>query len=107
MFAIDDSASIFCARLIRGIISIATTVVPFSAASFILASSATGLKKEISVWSDRIIAISAVLGTRTLATTSAVSQSSAAVSITSTPASTYLSLEKPAASPAPASIRQV
>ena len=33
----------------RGIISIATTVAPFSAACCIFASSATGLKKEISV----------------------------------------------------------
>ena len=86
MFAIEESASIFCARLMRGIISIAMTVAPASAAAFILSSSATGEKNEISVLPLPSFFISASDGARTFAMTSAFFQSVAAVFTTSTPA---------------------
>jgi hypothetical protein len=51
--AIDDSASIFCAREMRGTMSIAMTLAPLDFASSISASFWPGQKNEISVLSLR------------------------------------------------------
>ena len=86
MLAIELSASIFCAREIRGTISIAMTVAPLSAAISSPASLPPGLKKEISVLSGVSRFSSVSVGTRTLATISAAFHSCAAVLTISTPA---------------------
>ena len=87
MLAMDDSASIFCARLMRGTMSIASTVIflAFSAAS--ISSFWAGQMNEIRVLPSGAAAISASDGARTLTMTSACSHRSAAVSTTVTPAS--------------------
>jgi hypothetical protein len=71
----DDSASIFCAREMRGTMSIATTVAPRSAASFSIASFWAGQKKEISVCPLVRRATSDSSGSRTLITTSTAADS--------------------------------
>ena len=86
MLAIEESASIFWAREMRGTISIATTVEPFFAADFSSLSFAAGLMNEISVCPSLNRFTSASFGARTLATTSAVFQRAAAVLAISTPA---------------------
>jgi hypothetical protein len=85
--AIELSASIFCARLMRGTISIAMTVAPFLAAVSSPASLPPGLKNEIRVCPSRNRFSSVSVGTRTLATTSLAFHSAAAVLMISTPAS--------------------
>ncbi len=86
MLAIDDSASIFCARLMRGTMSMATTVAPRSATSFRSASFCAGQKKLISVWPWRSSFASFSSGPRTLTSTSAAATTALASFRTSTPA---------------------
>ena len=71
MFAIELSASIFCARLMRGTMSIAMAVAPLSLTLFSSSSFCAGQKNEISVWPSRSMSASASVGGRTLTTTSA------------------------------------
>jgi hypothetical protein len=84
--AIDDSASIFCARLIRGTMSMAMTVAPCARHSSSSASFCAGQKKEISVCPSRRRFVSSSDGPRTLMTTSAACHSASALDSTSTPA---------------------
>ena len=53
MFAIDDSASIFCARLMRGTMSIAMTVAPLAAARLSRSPFCAGQKNAISICPER------------------------------------------------------
>jgi len=87
MLAMDDKASIFCAREIRGTISMAITLVPAFLAASMPLSLAAGLKKEMSVCPSRIFLPSDVSGWRTLTTTSASFHSVPVFFTTSTPAS--------------------
>src|SRR5947207_2263733 len=103
MFAIDERASSFCAREMRGTLSMASTVAFFSASACISSGFCAGQMKLTKVVPSRISATSAVLGARTLKTMSAPSQTRAA-SVMSAPAVRYASSGKFAASPAPDSI---
>jgi len=71
MLAIDDSASIFCARLIRGTQSIASTVTLRAASLSTSSAFSAGNKNEISVAPSRSCATSSSFGGRTLRTMSA------------------------------------
>ena len=103
MFAIDDSASIFWARLIRGTMSMASTVMPLAFMRASSSSLAAGHTKETRVLPSGDASTSCIVGSRTLTTTSAALHSAAAESTTSTPAATYASSGIDAGSPAPAS----
>ena len=87
MLAIDDSASIFWARLIRGTISIAMTLAPLALAASMPSSFPPGLKKEIRVLPLVSFFSSSASGWRTLAMISASFQSALAVFLIVTPAS--------------------
>ncbi len=104
MFAIELSASIFWAREMRGMLSIASTVAPLSVQVFRSSGFCAGQKKLIRVCPDRRSSTSFSSGARTFMTMSALSQRSAAEETTSHPASRYASSEKLADSPAPDSI---
>ena len=105
MFAIELSASIFCAREIRGTISMAITLAPLAAICAICSSFCAGKKNEISVLPSLNRFASVSFGGRTFAIVSAAFHKAAAVLTTVTPASLYKASENPAASPAPVSIR--
>ena len=100
MFAIEDSASSFCAREMRGTLSIASTVAFLPARACISSGFCAGQMKLTRVAPWRRRATSPVLGARTLNTMSALSQRRAA-SVTCAPAARYASSGKFAASPAP------
>ena len=86
MLAIDDSASSFCAREMRGTLSIASTVA-FRAASCCSRSGfCAGQMKLTSVPPSRSRPTSSRLGARTLKTMSDVAQSLARSSTISAPA---------------------
>ena len=86
MLAMEDKASIFCAREIRGTISMAITFAPLALAASMPSSLPAGLKKEISVFSFVSRFNSVASGARTLAMMSLAFHSAAAVLTTSTPA---------------------
>ena len=86
MFAIELSASIFCAREMRGTMSMAMAVMPCSRAASSSSAFCAGQKWLMRVWPRRIWAISAISGGRTLTTTSTSLISAAAVGSTVTPA---------------------
>ena len=87
MLAIEDRASIFCARLMRGTMSIAIAV----DALRLQALEQVGVLCRVDEADDDLSGANALDllggGRRTLATMSAFSQSSAALGTTSTPAS--------------------
>ena len=80
MLAIDESASSFCAREMRGTLSIARTVAFLCASACISSGFCAGQMKLTSVWPWRIAAISLWLGARTLNTMSALDQTSPTIS---------------------------
>jgi hypothetical protein len=84
MFACDDSASIDCARLIRGTDSSAKLVAPVAAIARTPSPLVNGPKNAISTVSDPNRPISSPLGAATFTTTSA---SNGASSTSSAPAS--------------------
>ena len=100
MLAIDDSASSFCAREMRGTLSIASTVAFVAASCCISSGFCAGQMKLTSVCPRASAPTSAVLGARTLKTMSALAQIVASATI-SAPAARYVSSAKFAASPAP------
>src|SRR5262245_16980819 len=101
MFAMDESASSFCAREMRGTLSIASTVVFFSANRFMRSGFCAGQMKETSVAPGRMSPTSSGEGARTLKTTSDLAHSDAASAAMSAPAARYVSSSKFAAAPAP------
>ena len=94
----DESASIGCARVIRGTDSSANAVTPRAASASTPAWSESGSRKAISSWPERSRSRSSADGLRTLTTPSA-SHGSPSVA----PASVYASSGNDAASPAPCS----
>ena len=86
MLAIEESASSFCAREMRGTLSIASTVAFFAASCFSSSGFCAGQMKLTSVPPSRIRPTSSALGPRTLKTMSDAAHSSAAVSTISAPA---------------------
>jgi hypothetical protein len=96
--ACDDNASIDCARLIRGIRSIASAVAPVAAMAASPSGSPSGLRKPTRIVPARRCVSSCEDGGATFAITSAPQGSPS-----SAPAATYCSSVAPAASPAPAS----
>ena len=86
MLAMDDNASIFCARDIRGTASIAMTVPPSLAACSSRSGFPPGLKKLISVLPGPMRDSSSSPGVLTLATISACVHSVSASATTPTPA---------------------
>ena len=103
MLAIDDSASSFCAREIRGTLSIASTVAFLAASCCRSSGFCAGQMKLTSVPPSRSRPTSSPFGARTLKTMSDVAQSRALSATTSAPAVRYASSLIWAASPAPAS----
>src|SRR5437764_10090877 len=100
MLAWLESASIDCARLIRGIDSIAKLVAPDSAIVLIPSALVSGCRNPISVVADDSRASSSELGGATLTTTSE-DHTSAASSVTLAPASSYWESGSRAPDPAP------
>jgi hypothetical protein len=100
MFAWLDSASIACARLIRGTASTAKLVTPASASALTPTASDSGARKPISVVRSPSRVISSALGGATFNTTSAPN-TSATSSVSSAPASVYASSGINAPAPAP------
>ncbi len=98
MLACEDSASIDCARLIRGTASMAKLVTPAAAIARTPSPLVNGPRNPISVVSDPSRAISSALGAATLTTTS---QSNGASSTSSAPASANASSGISAPAPAP------
>ena len=88
MFACEDSASIDCARLIRGTASIAKLVAPLAAIARTPSPLVKGPKKPISVLPEPSRTISSAFGAATLTTTSAPN-TTAGSSVSSAPASAY------------------
>jgi len=78
MLAIDDSASSFCARDMRGTLSIARTVHFLEASCFNSSGFCAGQMKLTSVIPSRIRFTSSAVGARTLKTMSALDQRLAA-----------------------------
>ena len=68
--ACDESASIDCARVIRGIASIAKEVTPASARALTVSGEVSGWRKPTSTEPFESLPISSALGEATLATTS-------------------------------------
>src|SRR5919197_893555 len=101
MFAIDESASSFCAREMRGTLSIASTVAFFAASASMSSGCCAGQMKLTSVAPSRSITPSSTSGGRTLKTMSAVTHSCSGAGMISAPAARYVSSAKFAASPAP------
>ncbi len=87
MLAVEDSASIFWAREIRGTMSMATTLAPLSLQVSSISSFWAGQKKLIRVWPWRSRSDSSFCGSRTLTTTSACSNTASMLSTIVTPAS--------------------
>ena len=54
--AIEESASMLCARVIRGMSSIARKVTPWSASAFAASMAVNGSPKPITVWPRRMLA---------------------------------------------------
>ena len=94
----DESASIDCARVMRGIDSIANAVTPREPRRSMPSWSVSGWRKPISTWPSRSLPTSSSLGLRTLATRSAAHGSPIAA-----PASVNASSVNEAAVPAPCS----
>src|SRR5215831_10442812 len=94
--ACEESASIGCARVVRGIDSIAKPYTPWSASRSIPAASVSGSRNPIRIWPLRSRAASSALGLRTFATASASQTASASVA----PASRYASSGNEASAPA-------
>jgi hypothetical protein len=84
--AIDDKASIFCAREMRGTMSIATAVAPRALTTSSKSGFWAGQKKLIRVWPLRNASASGTSGPRTLTSTSAAATTAAALGSTCTPA---------------------
>jgi len=103
MFAIDESASSFWAREIRGTLSIASTVALRAASDFRSSGFCAGQRKLTSIAPSRSRPTSSAEGGRTLNTMSDVAQRRATSSTISAPAARYASSAICAASPAPAS----
>jgi hypothetical protein len=98
--ACDDSASIDCARVIRGIDSIANATTPRPASRSIPSRSVKGCKNPISTWPSRSRSASASSGFWTFATASTSAHGSSTIR---PPASSYDASGNEAASPAPRS----
>ena len=79
MLAIDESASSFCAREMRGTLSIASTVALRAASDCIRSGFCAGQMKLTSMPPSRSSATSSVVGPRTLKTMSDVAHSCARV----------------------------
>src|SRR4051812_16386005 len=101
MLAIDESASSFCAREMRGTLSIASTVTCLAASSCSSCGFCAGQMKLTRTWPARIDLTSSALGARTLKTMSAPDQTDGASGTTFAPAAAYASSEMLAAAPAP------
>jgi hypothetical protein len=86
MLAIDESASSFWAREMRGTLSIARTVAFFAARLFSSSGFCAGQMKLTRIWPSRIACTSSALGARTLKTMSASDQTAAASGTTFAPA---------------------
>ena len=84
----DESASIGCARVMRGIDSIANATTPRSASRRVVSGSVSGCRNAIRTTPSRSRAISAAEGFVTRTTASACASISAA-STTRAPASVY------------------
>src|SRR5687768_11272671 len=105
MFAIDDSASTFWARLMRGMQSIAIALTFCAARRSTTSGFCAGKMNETSSAPARIRWISCGSGARTLATTSAAHASSVGTIVA--PAAVYCASGKLAAAPAPRSTTTV
>ena len=86
MFAMEERASSFWAREIRGTLSMASTVAWRAASCCSSSGFCAGQRKQTSVAPSRIMPISRAEGARTLKTMSDLDQSAAAPGITSAPA---------------------
>ncbi len=86
MLAMEESASSFCAREMRGTLSIASTVAFFAASCCMSSGFCAGQIKETSAPPSRIRPTSAALGPRTLKTISEAAHSFAASETISAPA---------------------
>src|SRR5919197_920166 len=96
MFAIDESASSFCAREMRGTLSIASTVAFFAASASMSSGCCAGQMKLTSVAPSRSITTSSTSGGRTLKTMSAVTHScSGSGMIAASPAPDCTATRKP------------
>jgi hypothetical protein len=84
--AIEESASIFCARDMRGTLSIASTVAFFAARLFSSSGFCAGQMKDTSVCCSRMASTSSGPGARTLKTMSARDHTAAASGTTMAPA---------------------
>src|SRR5207302_6023884 len=102
MLAWLESASIDCARLIRGIDSIAKLVAPDSAIALIPSALVSGCRKPISVVADDRRCSSSELGGATLTTTSE-DQTSPGSSLILAPACSYWESGSNAPAPEPRS----
>src|SRR5689334_23974289 len=100
MLAIDESASSFCAREMRGTLSIASTVAFLAASACMRSGFCAGQMKLTSVCPSRISVTSSGLGARTLNTISAVRQIVPRSGAISAPAARYASSLNCALSPA-------
>src|SRR5688500_4602323 len=94
--ACEDSASMLCARVMRGISSIENAVAPVRASSCIARGEPSGSRKPITVCAERSDCVSPA---RTRSSTSLAKTSSRATSFA--PLAVYASSAKPAAVPAP------
>src|SRR5271157_291490 len=109
MVAMEESASMLCARVIRGINSIARNVMPRPARSRAASRDVSGSPKPMTIWPRCICARSAAPasglapGPRTCRMTSAFSNTSSRLRMR-TPFAAYSASGKPARAPASASI---
>src|SRR2546430_4959504 len=102
MFAIDESASSFCAREMRGTLSIASTVAFFAASACSRSGFCAGQMKLTRICPSRIARTSSSVGARTLKMMSARDHTEAASGTTVAPQSAYAWSARLAPSPAPA-----
>jgi hypothetical protein len=86
MLAIEESASSFCAREMRGTLSIASTVTFLAASACRSSGFCAGQMKETRTWPSRIERTSSSVGARTLKMMSAPDQAEAASATMRAPA---------------------
>src|ERR1039457_1172759 len=110
MVAMDDSASMLCARVMRGISSMENAVTPVAASSWIVSSCPSGRTNPTRIWPARSSGRSA-WPVRSLepwhstwTTTSARRKTSARAAASWAPLAAYSVSRYPAANPAPASM---
>ena len=109
MVAMEESTSMLCARVIRGISSMASSVTPCAASAAASRRAVSGSANPMTICPRRNRGRSAAPASgfaprvRTCASTSAAANTSARVAATRAPFSWYSASENPAAAPAPVS----